>query len=78
MRVSALLCSGDDDIARDNITVYDSIVFDKDETDIKTSLSVPDELYPMESHDCHTDCTTVERPLQTFSGYVDIKYKTQQ
>lgn len=63
-------------VAGDNITWYDSIVFDGEEVGSRTNLSVSDGL--MASDDCHTDCTAVEAPLQSFSGYVGVQYRPPQ
>ena len=74
-RVTFLFGSGDDVIAGDNITVYDSIVLDEEEVN---SYSIPDGFCSRASDGCHTDCSTVETPLQSVSGYVGIQYKPQQ
>ena len=63
-------------VAGDNITQYDSIVFDEEEAGSRTNFSVSDGLWA--SDDCHTGCTAVEAPLQSFSGYIGIQYRPQQ
>ena len=74
MRFSFLIGSGDDIITGDTITVYDSIVLDEAELD---SFSIPDGSCSRAGDGCDTDCTTVETPLQSISGYVGIQYKPQ-
>ena len=63
-------------VAGDNITQYDSIVFDEEEVGSRTNFSVSDGLWA--SDDCHTDCTAVEAPSQGFSGYIGVQYRPQQ
>lgn len=74
VRLSFLFDSGDDVIARDSITVYDSIVLDEEEM---SNVSKPDGLSSRASDDGCTDCTTVETTVQSLSGYVGIQYKPQ-
>ena len=74
MRLSFLFDSGDDVIAKDTITVYDSIVLDEEEM---SSFSKSDGFISRASDDGRTGCTTVETTLQSLSGYVGIQYKPQ-
>lgn len=78
MRVSVVLGSGDENIASDDITVYNSIGIEEEGADRTIGNFEPDQQSATESHICCADCSTGERPVPVLAGYVDIKYKQQQ
>ena len=78
VRVSVVLGSGEENIASDDITVYNSIGMEEEGADRIIGNSEADQQSAMESHVCREDCSTGERPVPVLAGYVDIKYKQQQ
>ena len=78
VRVNVVLGSGDENIASDDITVYNSIGMEEEGADRIMGNSEPDQQPAMESHVCRADCSTGERPVPVLASHVDIKYKQQQ
>ena len=72
--ISFLIHSDADDIAGDNVTVYEDIVLDEGEIEGRTDLSVPNE-----SDGCCKDSPYVKVPLPISSGYIaGIQYTSAQ
>ena len=78
VRVRVVLRSGDENIASDDITVYNSIGMEEEGANRIMGNSEPDQQSAMESHVCREVCSTGERPVPVLAGHVDIKYKQQQ